>query len=125
MAASRNYFSAGGTEKKGNSKKWKDYPLSQNTKHIKSFKQQHLPIYSRGNVTYWPAQDSKTEKAIGFSAMECWKIIILEPEVLANNKIMYWYPKLLLQWREKWSPQSKSAAGNDHSIASVKMLLTL
>ena len=54
--------------------KWRDYLLpSQNTKHIKTVKQQHLLIYSRGNVAYLPAQDSKMEKAIGFSAMAFWK----------------------------------------------------
>lgn len=52
-------------------------------------------------------------------------MVISAPEVLANNKITYWYSKFLLQWREKLSLQSKSTTDNDHRIASVKIPFTL
>lgn len=51
-------------------------------------------------------------------------MIVSAPETLANNKVIYRYPKLLLKWREKLNLQSKSTTNNDHRIASVKILFT-
>lgn len=52
-------------------------------------------------------------------------MVVSAPETLANNKVIYRYPKLLLKWREKLNLQSKSTTNNDHRIASVKILFTL
>lgn len=52
-------------------------------------------------------------------------MVVSAPETLANNKVIYRNPKLLLKWREKLNLQSKSTTNNDHRIASVKILFTL